>query len=182
MSSRARFALEEVGRQAGLWDAEEIIRGEAEFAVIVDSESAYSRHRSLAFATYKDGLASFTAIRRERFPDAPEYIYDGRLIRILVLDLWWLNSQSRLSSDGLTAQWRASGHLDWTHHIDSDPYGCVERLHSTVDALRHPPTWYRNELHDMLDYDLDALIGLRSSVHRFPTSEGRRVRARLNCL
>ena len=118
----------------------------------------------------------------ERFPDAPEYIYASRLIRILVVDLWWAQFQSRLSSDGLTAQWRAAGRLGWTHHIDSDPYGCVERLHSTVDALRHPPTWYRNELHDMLDYDLDALIGLRSSVHRLPASEGRRVRARLNCL
>ena len=52
MSALSKAALEAAGVQAGMWDAEEAIRGE-EFATNVDSEAAYSQARASAFQLYE---------------------------------------------------------------------------------------------------------------------------------
>ena len=150
--SLSRSAMTAVGVHVGMWDAEEAVRGEAEFAIIVDSEVAYSRDVMLAFAR-------FAAVDAELHDDLHGIgIWAFGHVATLVDDLLSAHARSRVSSGGLTVRWCAFDRLKCNHFItirEGGRCGVDPCEYRHFDALR---TFDRDDMYRTLGYILDNSI------------------------
>ena len=179
--SLSRIAMTAVGVHVGMWDAEEAVRGEAEFAIIVDSEAVYNRDVKLAFAR----LAALDAELHDDFGGLGLWGFGH--VATLANELLAAHARSRVLSGGLTVRWCLFDRLKWNHFItlrDVGRCGVDPCEYRRFDALR---TFDEAEMVTALGYIFDnyhrsELVGLEGVFRRRLTCAGACVQGRINCL